>query len=100
MKNKNDRKASPWKSIKVGAASFLVMVIFAYGFQITKVNLEELSSEQRQESLIRVVRALAKPVFLRTNKKKRSLMPRFMYLALQMAIFLLRQRKLHPALIL
>jgi phosphonate ABC transporter permease subunit PhnE len=63
MKNKKDRKASPWKSIKVGLASLLVMVIIAYGFQITKVNLEELSSKTRQESLIRVTRALAKPDF-------------------------------------
>jgi phosphonate ABC transporter permease subunit PhnE len=63
MKNKKDHKASLWKSIKVGLASLLVMVILAYGFQITKVNLEELSSKQRQESLIRVVRALAKPDF-------------------------------------
>jgi phosphonate ABC transporter permease subunit PhnE len=58
MKNK---KSSPWKSIRVGLVSLLVMVIFAYGFQITKVNLEELRSEKRQESLIRVTRALAKP---------------------------------------
>ena len=64
MKKKTDGKASIWKSVKVGAVTLLVMVIFAYGFQITKVNLEELSSEQRQESLIRVMRALAKPDFM------------------------------------
>jgi phosphonate ABC transporter permease subunit PhnE len=63
MKEKQVRKASLWKSFKVGLASLLVMVIFAYGFQITKVNLEELSSAQRQESLFRVIRALAKPAF-------------------------------------
>ncbi|HNK63938.1 MAG TPA: ABC transporter permease subunit [Anaerolineales bacterium] len=57
----NNKKSSPWKSIQVGLVSFLVMVIFAYGFQITKVNLEELRSEKRQESLVRVMRALAKP---------------------------------------
>jgi len=58
---KNNKKSSLWKSIQVGLVSLLVMVIFAYGFQITKVNLEELRSEKRQESLIRVTRALAKP---------------------------------------
>ncbi|MCJ7435783.1 MAG: ABC transporter permease subunit [Anaerolineales bacterium] len=61
MKNNKNKKSSPWKSIRVGLVSLLVMVIFAYGFQITKVNLEELRSERRQESLIRVTRALAKP---------------------------------------
>ena len=37
------------------------MVIFAYGFQITKVDLEELRSENAQKSLVRVMRALAQP---------------------------------------
>ncbi|MFZ5920668.1 MAG: ABC transporter permease subunit [Chloroflexota bacterium] len=58
--NKN-KKASPWKSLQVGLVTLLAMVIFAYGFQITRVNLEELRSENRQQSLIRVTRALAKP---------------------------------------
>ena len=57
----NKKKASPWKSIQVGLASLFAMVVFAYGFQITQVNLEELRSERRQESLVRVIRALARP---------------------------------------
>jgi phosphonate ABC transporter permease subunit PhnE len=70
MDNKNNRKASPWKSIKIGAFSFLIMVILAYGFQITRVNLEELSSVTRQESLVRVLRALAKPDFFAFDQKE------------------------------
>jgi len=58
---KNKKKASPWKSIRVGLITLLAMVVFAYGFQITRVNLEELRSETRQQSLVRVTRALAKP---------------------------------------
>lgn len=58
---KNQKKASPWRSLQVGLVALLTMVIFAYGFQITKVNLEELRSPNRQESLVRVTRALAKP---------------------------------------
>ncbi|CAG0954989.1 Phosphate-import permease protein PhnE [Anaerolineales bacterium] len=61
MKNK---KASPWKSIRTGLFTLLALVIFAYGFQITRVNLEELRSGKRQESLVRVTRALAKPDIL------------------------------------
>lgn len=68
MKNKKVPKASLWKSIKVGLVTLLVMVIFAYGFQVTRVNLEELSSQQRQESLVRVLRTLAKPDFFAYNK--------------------------------
>jgi phosphonate ABC transporter permease subunit PhnE len=57
----NKQKASPWKSIKTGLFTLLALVIFAYGFEITQVNLEELRSEKRQQSLTRVTRALAQP---------------------------------------
>jgi phosphonate ABC transporter permease subunit PhnE len=50
-----------WQSIRLGLGTFVVLIIFAYGFEITKVSLEELRSPQRQESLIRVTRALFQP---------------------------------------
>ena len=68
MNKKPEKKASIWKSLKVGLFALLAMVIFAYGFEITRVTLEELSSEQRQESLVRVMRALAKPDFFEYEK--------------------------------
>ncbi len=55
------KKASPWKSIQVGLAVLLVMFVYAYGFEVTQVDLRELRSERRQESLTRVIRALARP---------------------------------------
>jgi phosphonate ABC transporter permease subunit PhnE len=58
MKNKNP---SPWKSIQIGLAVLLGLFVYAYGFDVTKVNLEELRSEQRQESLARIIQALARP---------------------------------------
>ncbi len=57
----SNKKSSPWKSIQVGLAVLLVLFIYAYGFDVTKVNLEELRSERRQESLTRVTRTLAQP---------------------------------------
>src|SRR5512145_700700 len=60
MKN-NDKKASPWKSLQMGIAVLFGLVVYAYGFQITQVDLEDLRSERRQESLTRVMRALARP---------------------------------------
>jgi len=59
--NKDNKKASPWKSAQIGLAILFGLVVYAYGFQITKVDLEDLRSERRQESLVRVLRALAKP---------------------------------------
>ena len=61
MNNNKDKKASPWKSLQLGLAILFGLVVYAYGFQITKVDLEDLRSERRQESLVRVMRALARP---------------------------------------
>src|SRR5215211_9279130 len=57
----NSKKASPWKSLQIGLVVLFGLFVYAYGFQITKVDLEDLRSERRQESLVRVMRALAKP---------------------------------------
>lgn len=58
---KTTPKASPWKSLRLGLYILLTGVVFAYGFEVTKVDLGELQSERRQESLTRVMRALARP---------------------------------------
>jgi len=68
MKDKNKR-SSLWRSLGVGLAVLAGMVIYAYGFQITKINLEELRSVRRQESLVRVTRALAQPDLLEYDKE-------------------------------
>jgi phosphonate ABC transporter permease subunit PhnE len=61
MNNNQEKKASPWKSIQLGLAIIFGFIVYAYGFQITRVDLEDLRSERRQESLTRVMRALARP---------------------------------------
>ena len=61
MKDNNTKKSSLWKSLQLGLAVLLGLLVYAYGFQITQVDLEDLRSERRQESLVRVMRALAKP---------------------------------------
>jgi ABC-type phosphate/phosphonate transport system permease subunit len=42
----------------------VAFVIYAYGFQVTQVNLEEAQSPHRQEQLFRILRALAHPDLL------------------------------------
>jgi phosphonate ABC transporter permease subunit PhnE len=39
----------------------VVLVIYAYGFQVTDVNLDEIQSETRQTRLVRIIRALFRP---------------------------------------
>jgi phosphonate ABC transporter permease subunit PhnE len=55
------KKSSPWKSVQVGLAILLILIVYAYGFEITQIDLQELRSERRQTSLVRVTRALAQP---------------------------------------
>jgi phosphonate ABC transporter permease subunit PhnE len=58
------------KSLGLGLAVLLVMVIYAYGFQVTKVNLAETRSQRRQEQLVRILRALAKPEIIEYEKEE------------------------------
>ncbi len=67
MKNK---KSSAWKSIQIGLAVLFGLFVYAYGFDVTQVNLEELRSERRQESLTRVTRTLAKPDLVTYDKQE------------------------------
>src|SRR5688500_116167 len=61
MNDNNRKKGSAWKSLQLGLAVLAGLLVYAYGFQITQVDLEDLRSERRQESLVRVMRALARP---------------------------------------
>ncbi len=40
------------------------VIVYAYGFAVTDVNLDEIKSETRQTQLVRVLRALARPDIL------------------------------------
>lgn len=72
----NTKKTSPWKSLQTGLAVLIVLFVYAYGFEITKIDLEELRSEQRQTSLVRVLRALAQPdIFAYEQEEQKSQAP-------------------------
>jgi phosphonate ABC transporter permease subunit PhnE len=58
------------KSILSGLAVLLVLVIFAYGFQVVKVSLDELGDPTRQEALRRILRALARPDLFTYEKEE------------------------------
>lgn len=66
----NEKKPSPWRSLRTGFLVILALIIYAYGFQVTKVNLAETKSERRQEQLFRILRALAKPNIFEYEKEE------------------------------
>lgn len=70
------KQASPWKSIRTGLFVLLALVVFAYGFEITDIDLEQLRSEQRQQSLQRVARALTQPdIFEFAQEEQKAMAP-------------------------
>lgn len=59
-----------WKSLRLGLIVLGVLVVYAYGVQVTKVNLNEFRNPARQESRIRVMRALARPEIFEYEKEE------------------------------
>jgi phosphonate ABC transporter permease subunit PhnE len=57
----NKKKPSLLRSLGTALGVVLVVVVFAYGVQVTDVNFETTRSEDRLTQLTRVIRALAKP---------------------------------------
>ena len=58
------------RSLSLGAVLMLVMVVYAYGFNVTKVNFETTRSEKRLTQLTRILRALAHPNLFEYEKEE------------------------------
>lgn len=58
------------KSIGLGLAVLVLLVVYAYGFKVTKVNFKETSSEVRLTQLTRILRALAHPDILEYDQEE------------------------------
>jgi phosphonate ABC transporter permease subunit PhnE len=63
-------KRSLFKTILLGIGILIVLVVYAYGFQVTKISLDEISSERRQQSFVRVLRALARPHIIEYEREE------------------------------
>lgn len=57
-------------SILLGLAILFVLVTYAYGFQVVKVNLDEMGDPTRQIQLTRILRALARPDIFTYDKEE------------------------------
>jgi phosphonate ABC transporter permease subunit PhnE len=64
------KKRSLFRSILLGVLIVLTLVVYAYGFQVTKVNLEETRDPHRQAQLTRILRALARPDIFEYNQEE------------------------------
>ena len=58
------------RSLAIALGIIVLVVIYAYGFAVTQVNLEELGSPTRQIALTRIMRALAHPDFFTYDQEQ------------------------------
>jgi phosphonate ABC transporter permease subunit PhnE len=78
MPNASGKPPSPSRLARLGRTLLIVFavvfgfLIYAYGFQVTKVDLEETRSERRQAQLVRILRALAQPDLIEYDRKETS----------------------------
>lgn len=57
-KNKNGRSRPWWKTAVI---LLVVFLLYAYGLQVTRINLEEPLEPRRQQNLVGLLRSLARP---------------------------------------
>jgi hypothetical protein len=58
------KKSGAFRSAVTGISVLFALLVYSYGFQVTKVDLEQTKSEHRREQLFRILRALARPDIL------------------------------------
>jgi phosphonate ABC transporter permease subunit PhnE len=58
------------KSLQLGLAILAGLVVYAYGFQVTQVDLDQIQEPTRQIQLTRVLRALARPDIVRSEQRE------------------------------
>ena len=57
----NNKKPDLRRSLLTGLIVLVALLVYAYGFQVTRVDLEQTRSEHRRNQLYRILRALAQP---------------------------------------
>ncbi|MFN8454294.1 MAG: hypothetical protein U0401_06400 [Anaerolineae bacterium] len=57
----NNQPKPSSRFVRTFLLAVVIIIIFAYGFQVTKINLEEPKKERRQEQLVNVLRSIARP---------------------------------------
>jgi phosphonate ABC transporter permease subunit PhnE len=65
-------QSSLWRSLRVFFLIILVVVVYAYGFQVTQVDLQEAQKPARQEQLVRIIRGLAQPDLLYFDQESQT----------------------------
>lgn len=61
---------SIWRSLAIFFAALVILVVYAYGLQVTKVDLEKPKEARRQAQLTNIIRGLARPRLFEYEEKR------------------------------
>ena len=66
-----NKKPDPaWQSFRTFLIVVGIIVVYAYGFQVTQIDLEEPKKERRQAQLTNIIRGLAQPRLLKYEEER------------------------------
>jgi ABC-type phosphate/phosphonate transport system permease subunit len=66
-----EKKPDPaWRSFRTFLIVIAIIIIYAYGFQVTKIDLEKPKEAQRQAQLTNIMRGLAQPRLLEYEEER------------------------------
>ncbi|MDH7485644.1 MAG: ABC transporter permease subunit [Anaerolineae bacterium] len=63
-------RRSIWRSLAIFFAALVILVVYAYGLQVTKVDLEKPKEARRQAQLTNIIRGLARPRLFEYEEKR------------------------------
>lgn len=75
---KTRRRSRGWRFFSITAAVIVGVLVYAYGFEKTDVDLSEIQSETRQTQLVRILRDLARPELFTYSTVETNLDTEFM----------------------
>lgn len=65
-----NKQPSLQRSLRLGAIILGALLIYAYGFEVTQVNLNNIQSPERQTRLVRIIRALFRPDIIQYEREE------------------------------
>jgi len=68
--NQERNRRSIYRSLGLFLAALVILVVYAYGFQVTKVDLEKPREERRQQQLVNIIRGLAGPRLVEYDEER------------------------------
>jgi ABC-type phosphate/phosphonate transport system permease subunit len=68
--NQNHNRGPIWHALGTLLVVAVILIVYAYGFQVTQVNLEKPKEARRQAQLTNIIRGLAQPRLFQYEQKR------------------------------